>query len=129
MLRTNEAFSSFSTTDINEARRFYGEVLGLEIASIEGMDDMLELRLAGGAKVTVYAKGQGHQPATFTVLNFIVKNVEEAVRELKKRGVKFEIYKDGPVKTDDEGIFRGPGPKIAWFTDPAGNILSVLEPA
>lgn len=129
MLKNNEAFSSFSVDDIEKAKQFYGEVLGLETAPVEGegMESMLELRLRGGGKVLLYAKGPGHQAATFTVLNFIVKNVEEAVRDLKSRGVPFEIYKDGPVTTNDEGIATGPGPKIAWFRDPARNILSVLE--
>ena len=127
MFRDNEAFSSFSVDDIQKARQFYGEVLGLDIAAIEGMDDMFEVRLLGGAKVMLYAKGAGHQPATFTVLNFIVESVEGTMIALKAAGVRFEIYKDGPVTTDDEGIAQGPGPKIAWFRDPAGNILSVLE--
>lgn len=97
---------------------------------IEGMGELLELRLAGGSKVMLYAKPD-HQPATFTVLNFPVKNVDETVAELKRRGVRFEIY-DGPaVKTDADGIARGDGngPTIAWFKDPAGNIISVLETA
>jgi predicted enzyme related to lactoylglutathione lyase len=130
MLRENQAFSSFSVDDIGRAKQFYAEVLGLDAAPAggEGMQSVLELHLSGGATVTLYAKGPGHQPATFTVLNFIVKDVEATVRELKARGVQFEVYKDGPVRTDDEGIFRGgPGPTIAWFRDPAGNILSVLE--
>ena len=132
MLRDNQAFSSFSVDDIDEARRFYGEVLGLDTAPVdgEGMESMLELRLRSGTRVMIYAKGDGHQPATFTVLNFIVGDVEATVRDLKARGVKFEIYKDGPVRTDDDGISRGgPGPTIAWFRDPAGNILSVLDNA
>ena len=130
MFRDNKAFSSFSVDDISKATQFYSETLGLDTAPVggEGMESLLELRLSGGARVMLYAKGPGHKPATFTVLNFVVTNLEETVRELKRRGVRFEIYKDGPVRTDDDGIARGgPGPKIAWFTDPAGNILSVLE--
>jgi catechol 2,3-dioxygenase-like lactoylglutathione lyase family enzyme len=126
MFRNSDAFSSFSIDDVAAARRFYGETLGVEVAGVPGMDDMLELRLHGGGRVTLYQK-PNHTPATFTVLNFIVKDVEQAVDELTRRGVKFEIYNDGPVKTNEKGIHTGPGPKIAWFRDPAGNILSVLQ--
>lgn len=126
MFRNTQAFSSFSIDDLAAARRFYGETLGVEVAAIPDMDEMLELRLDGGVKVLLYQK-PNHTAATFTVLNFIVKNVEETVDELKRRGVTFEIYKEGPVRTNDKGIFEGEGPKIAWFKDPAGNILSVLE--
>ena len=126
MFRNTKAFSSFSIDDLAAARRFYGETLGVEVASIPGMDELLELRLEGDVRVMLYEK-QNHEAASFTVLNFIVKNVEETVDELKRRGVEFEIYTEGPVRTNDKGISEGPGPKIAWFTDPAGNILSVLE--
>ena len=127
MLNSSQAFSSFSIDDLDRARQFYGQTLGLDLGYIEGMDGLLELRL-GGTKVMLYAKPD-HQPATFTVLNFPVKDVEATVAELKRRGVRFEVY-DGPaVKTDENGISRGndQGPTIAWFKDPAGNILSVLE--
>jgi predicted enzyme related to lactoylglutathione lyase len=130
MLNSSQAFSSFSIDDLDRARQFYGQTLGVEVGMIEGMGELLELRLAGGSKVMLYAKPD-HQPATFTVLNFPVKNVDETVAELKRRGVRFEIY-DGPaVKTDADGIARGDGngPTIAWFKDPAGNIISVLETA
>jgi predicted enzyme related to lactoylglutathione lyase len=124
MLQNAKAFSSFSIDDVSRARDFYSNVLGVTVADIE---DMLELRLAGDVRVMLYPKPD-HTPATFTVLNFVVDDVEAAVEELKRRGVRFEIY-DGPmVKTDDRGIARDDnGPTIAWFKDPAGNIISVLE--
>ena len=128
MLKSSYAFASFSIDDVDRARSFYRDTLGVEVEEIEGMGGLLELRLGGGGRVTLYGKPD-HQPATFTVLNFRVENVEETVAELKRRGVRFEIY-DGPtVKTDEDGIARGDGndPTIAWFKDPAGNILSVLQ--
>lgn len=124
MLETSKAFSGFSVNDIPKARRFYGETLGLEVNEDEGM---LVLHLGSGAKVLAYPK-PNHSPATFTILNFPVADVERTVRALRERGVRFEIYRDGPYRTDDDGIHRGPdGPTVAWFTDPAGNILSVVE--
>ena len=128
MLNSSQAFSSFSIDDLDRARAFYGQTLGVGVEEIKEMGGLLELRLGGGTKVMLYVKPD-HQPATFTVLNFPVKNVEETVSELKRRGVRFESY-DGPgVKTDEHGISRGDGngPTIAWFKDPAGNIISVLE--
>ncbi len=123
MLQDSPAFSGFSVDDVPAARRFYGEVLGLRVSEAYGM---LRLHLAGGAEVLVYPKGDQHVPATFTVLNFPVPDVERAVDELVGRGVRFERY-DGMAQDQDErGIFRGGGPLIAWFTDPAGNVLSVL---
>lgn len=126
MFRNTQAFSSFSIDDLAAARRFYGETLGVEVAVIPEMGELLELRLHDGLRVMLYQK-PNHTPATFTVLNFVVANVEETVEKLKQRGVRFEIYREGDVRTDDEGISEGEGPKIAWFKDPAGNILSVLE--
>jgi catechol 2,3-dioxygenase-like lactoylglutathione lyase family enzyme len=123
MLTNSEAFGSFSVNDIQKAREFYSETLGLEISEMYGL---LLLNLAGGRKVLIYRKSD-HVPATFTVLNFPVDNTEEAVDKLTKRGVLFEIYNEDDLKTDDKGILLGDGPKIAWFKDPAGNILSVLE--
>ena len=123
MLKTSKAFSGFSVNDISKARQFYAETLGLEVKEDEGM---LLLHLGSGARVILYPK-ENHTPASFTILNFPVDNVERTVQALKERGVRFEIYRDGPYKTDEQGIFRGEGPTIAWFTDPAGNILSVLE--
>jgi len=87
---------------------------------------LLTLQLAGGNKVLIYPK-VNHAPATFTVLNFSVENVDESVDELAKRGVRFEIYDESDIKTDEKGIMRGNGPTIAWFKDPAGNVLSVIE--
>ncbi len=123
MLKESKAFSGFSANDIAKAKDFYGRTLGLEVSEDHGL---LTLHLAGGHKVLIYPK-PNHVPATFTVLNFPVKNVDQAVDELKKRGVRFEIYNLPDLKTDEKGIMRGKGPTIAWFKDPAGNILSVLE--
>ena len=123
MLKESKAFSGFSANDIPKAKEFYGRTLGLEVSEDHGL---LTLHLAGGHKVLVYPK-PNHVPATFTVLNFPVKNVDQAVDELKKRGVRFEIYNLPDLKTDEKGIMRGKGPTIAWFKDPVGNILSVLE--
>ena len=116
------AFSSFSVKDIEEAKKFYGQTLGLEVSdSKEG----LNLHLKGGNEVFIYPKPD-HTPATFTVLNFIVDKVDQTVDKLTKLGVHFQIYKEGDLKTDDKGIFHGK-PKIAWFKDPSGNFLSILE--
>ena len=126
MFKESKAFSSFSVDDSNKAKEFYGNVLGLDISDIPGMDGLFRIKLAGGGNVMIYPK-PNHVPATFTVLNFHVKKVEEAVDELTNRGVQFEHY-EGDIKTDEKGIARGGGgPAIAWFKDPAGNILSVLE--
>jgi catechol 2,3-dioxygenase-like lactoylglutathione lyase family enzyme len=126
MLNTSKAFSSFSVNDIPKARDFYGNTLGLEVS--RGSEGTLVVPLSGGATALMYPK-PNHQPATFTVLNFPVDSVEKAVDELSKRGVRFEIYNEPNLKTDARGISRGNGPTIAWFKDPAGNILSVLEVA
>jgi predicted enzyme related to lactoylglutathione lyase len=108
--------------DIDAARRFYEETLGLRTSGLE-MDGMLRLELGGDKYVLVYAKAD-HTPATFTVLNFPVPDVEKAVDDLVARGVRFERYEDPP--TDEKGIMRAGGPLIAWFTDPAGNVFSVI---
>ena len=123
MLKDAEAFASFSVNDLKEAKEFYGKTLGLKVAETpEG----LELK-TGGAAVFIYPK-PNHSPATFTVLNFPVDDIDEAVESLKERGVKFEQYNIPDIKTDMDGVARGPhGPQIAWFKDPAGNILAVLE--
>ena len=123
MLGQSKAFSGFSVNDIQKAKEFYSRTLGLEVSESHGL---LNLHLAGGTTVLLYAK-PNHEPATFTILNFPVESVDKAVDELTKRGVRFEIYADPNLRTDDQGIFRGGGPVIAWFKDPAGNILSVLE--
>jgi catechol 2,3-dioxygenase-like lactoylglutathione lyase family enzyme len=122
MLEDAKAFSSFSVDDVPRAKQFYGDTLGLEVA--DEMDG-LRLRLGGGTDVFVYPKDD-HTPATFTILNFLVGDVEQAVDRLTSAGVRFERY-EGELQTDAKGIFRGGGPAIAWFKDPAGNILSVLE--
>jgi catechol 2,3-dioxygenase-like lactoylglutathione lyase family enzyme len=122
MFKTNSAFSSFSAPDLDVERRFYRDMLGLDV--VDGGMGTLELR-TGSAKVMIYPKPD-HEPASFTVLNFPVDNVEAEVDRLSALGVKFEHY-EGEIETDAKGIFRGNGPTIAWFKDPAGNILSVLE--
>jgi len=123
IFKNTHAFSSFSVNDLKKAKAFYRDTLGLEVAE---KPEGLELRIAGGVKIFVYPK-ENHTPATFTILNFPVDDVEESVAELKTRGVRFEIYKEGEMKTDEKGIARGHGMKIAWFKDPAGNFLSVLD--
>ena len=121
MLETNKAFSSFSVNDLQKAKQFYGQTLGLKVKeSPEG----LELN-AGQQSIFVYPK-PNHEPATFTVLNFQVNDIDATVEELKKKGASFEHY-EGELKTDGKGIHRDGGPTIAWFKDPAGNILSVVQ--
>jgi catechol 2,3-dioxygenase-like lactoylglutathione lyase family enzyme len=124
MLKDSKAFSGFSVDDLEAARGFYGDTLGLDVTVFDESMGLLSLDLPTGARVMVYAKPT-HQPATFTVLNFPVDDVEKAVDDLAAKGVSFERY-DG-FDQDERGISRGPGPLIAWFTDPAGNVLSVLE--
>ena len=123
MLADSPAFSGFSVNDADAARRFYEDTLGLR-TSEEGSEGMFRLQLGGGGYVFVYAKDD-HTPATFTVLNFPVPDVEKAVDELAGRGVRFERYENPP--TDEKGIMRAGGPLIAWFTDPAGNVFSVIQ--
>lgn len=117
------AFSGFSVNDMTSAKRFYGDTLGLRVSEENGL---LTLHIAGDRNVLVYPK-RDHTPATFTILNFPVPDIEKAVDELTERGVVFETYQGTEVETDEKGIFRGGGPLIAWFKDPAGNTLSVLE--
>jgi len=118
-----ETFSSFSVNDVKRAKDFYGKTLGIKVSeTAEG----LELDTKGGS-VFLYAK-PNHTPASFTVLNFAVNDIEKAVDELEALGLKLEHYNLPDIKTDERGIFRGhPGPQIAWFKDPAGNILSVVQ--
>lgn len=123
MLENSAAFSGFAVNDLNEAKRFYGETLGLGVSEENGL---LTLRLKSGSNVLIYPKPD-HAPASFTILNFPVEDVEATVAELRDRGVSFERYEGTEVETDDDGIFRGGGPHIAWFKDPAGNVLSVLQ--
>lgn len=122
IFKNTKAFSSFSVNDLEEAKKFYGQTLGLEVSESE---EGLNLQIKGGNDVFIYPKPD-HVPATFTVLNFIVDDVDRTVDELTKLGIRFQIYNKGQLKTDDKGIFQGK-PKIAWFKDPAGNFLSVLE--
>ena len=124
MLQNSKAFSGFSVDDIQKAKEFYGETLGLDVSEDNGL---LMLRLAGDRTAVIYPK-PNHLPATFTVLNFPVDDVGEMVIKLAARGVRFEIYNRPDLQTDEQGISRGEGPVIAWFKDPAGNILSILEP-
>ena len=124
MLGDSKAFSGFAVGDIEKAKEFYGRTLGLKVSESNGL---LTLHLAGGNSVLIYPK-PNHVPATFTVLNFPVDDVDQAVEQLTKRGVRFEIYDLPDIKTDKKGIMRGNGPTIAWLKDPAGNILSVIEP-
>jgi len=123
MFKDAKAFSSFSVNDMKKAREFYGEILGLGVTETQ---EGLELHLAGGNTIFIYPK-PNHTPASFTVLNFPVNNVEEAVDELVDAGLRLEHYELPELKTDKRGIAKGPGMKIAWFKDPAGNILSVIE--
>lgn len=120
------AMSGFSVDDTAPAREFYTRVLGLEVTDA-GMDGVLHLHLPGGARVIVYPKGDAHTPASFTVLNLVVTDIGAAVAELARRGVRFERYEGTELETDATGVFRKGGPPIAWFTDPAGNVFSVLQ--
>ena len=125
MLAESQAFSGFSVDDPEQARAFYEETLGLPVTVIEGpRGNSLRLSLGSGAEVFVYSKPY-HTPASFTVLNFPVPDIAAAVDELASRGVTFQRYEGMPF--DERGIMTGGGPLIAWFTDPAGNVLSVLQ--
>ncbi|OZD79833.1 glyoxalase/bleomycin resistance/dioxygenase family protein [Rhodococcus sp. 05-339-2] len=119
---TRQPFSGFSVDDLQAARAFYGETLGLTVT--ENEMGMLELHLAAGAIVLIYPR-PGHVPAQYTILNFPVADIDSAVDTLIAKGIVFEQYPD--MGTDEKGIFRHGGPLIAWFTDPAGNVLSVLQ--
>lgn len=126
-MKVNAAFSGFSVSDLDKAKEFYSNTLGLELED----DKMgLNFKLPGGGSLFIYPKGD-HQPATFTVLNFVVGDIDGAVDELSKKGVKFEHYNTQQIKTDEKSVARGlasgQGPDIAWFKDPAGNILSILQ--
>lgn len=125
MFKHTKAFSGFSVDDTQKAKQFYGEVLGLEVKEGE-MPGIITLEIEGGTHILVYPK-PNHTPATFTIFNIPVPDIDKAVDEMVTRGVKFEIYNEEHFKTDSKGIFRSGGPLIAWFKDPAGNILSVIE--
>ncbi|RKN49252.1 VOC family protein [Micromonospora endolithica] len=126
MFRDTVAFSGFSVDDTGRAQQFYADTLGLRVSRDDAMGGMLTLHVAGDRDILVYPKSD-HVPATYTVLNFPVGDVDRAVDELTGRGVRFARY-DG-MPQDEKGIMRGNGPTIAWFTDPAGNVLSVIEQA
>lgn len=127
MFKAKAAFSGISVDDLEKAKEFYTKTLGLELDS-EKMG--LQLRLPGGGALFIYEK-KDHKPATFTVLNLVVEDIDKAVDALSKQGVKFEFYEGFPFKQDEKGIARGiaanQGPDIAWFKDPAENILSILQ--
>jgi catechol 2,3-dioxygenase-like lactoylglutathione lyase family enzyme len=122
MFKNTRAFSGFSVDDVSRAREFYGDVLGLDVSEENGM---LTLHIAGNRNTLAYPKGDQHTPATYTILNFPVADIGRAVEDLAERGVEFERYPGMDI--DERGVFRGGGPPIAWFKDPAGNILSVIE--
>jgi len=124
MSTTTGAFSGFSVDDIDAVRTFYGETLGLTVSTHEM--GFLELQLGSGAKILIYSK-PNHTPASFTILNFPAADVEAAVDDLNARGVMTKIPADDQLPSDSKGIVRGNGPDIAWFLDPAGNVLSVLN--
>ena len=122
MLGDSKAFSGFSTNDIPKAKQFYADTLGIEVTEENGM---LTLNLAGGDRPTLVYPKPDHEPATFTILNFPVANIDDAARELADRGVQFERYEG--MGQDELGVMRDQGPPIAWFKDPAGNVLSVIQ--
>ncbi|HET9521260.1 MAG TPA: VOC family protein [Candidatus Limnocylindrales bacterium] len=121
MLDPTNAYSGFAVDDIPAAKRFYRETLGMEVTESNGM---LQLAIGGGKQVLVYPKPD-HEPATYTILNFPVDDLEATVDRLTAAGIRFEHYDEPELRTDAKGIMRGFGPDIAWFRDPAGNILSV----
>ena len=124
MLKNAPFYGGFAVDDLAKAKDFYGQTLGVfDVAEVG--TGLLSLRAANGYAVLIYLK-PGHQPAAHTILNFPVDDIEAAVDELTEAGVEFEHYDEGPVKTNEKGIAT-PGPKQAWFRDPAGNILSVIE--
>lgn len=125
MFKESKAFSSFAVKDISKAKDFYQNILGLTVK--ENTMGILELEISGSSNLIIYPKPD-HQPAVFTVLNFPVKDIEQVVDDLIEKGITFEQYDQEYLKTDEKGISRSEqGPNIAWFKDPDGNILSVLE--
>jgi predicted enzyme related to lactoylglutathione lyase len=125
MFGKNKTFSSFAVNNVQKARAFYGDTLGLEVEQ-GSMPGVLNVHTHDN-EIIIYVKPD-HVAATFTVLNFVVEDVEKAVDELNGKGIKFEQYDREDLRTDEKGIMRGNGPTIAWFKDPSGNILSILEP-
>ena len=128
MLQNSKTFGSFSVDSLKDAKQFYADTLGLSVSEDSEMG-LLMLNLSNDMKVVIYPKGEEHKPATFTVLNFIVADIGEAVDELNSKGVEFEHYDDETYSTNEKGISgnMGEGPVVAWFKDPAGNILSVMQ--
>jgi predicted enzyme related to lactoylglutathione lyase len=124
MFENSEAYSGFAVADTTEAKDFYGQTLGLKVTDLDEQNGLLQLELAGGRNVLVYVKPD-HAPGNFTILNFPVDDIDAAVDGLAERGVQFERYED--FDQDEKGVFRGGGPLIAWFKDPSGNILSVMQ--
>ena len=124
MFTDTKAYSGFAVDDLQKAREFYGDTLGLRNTVLDEENGLMMLHLAGGRDTLVYER-PCFTPATYTILNFEVDDIENAVDELSGRGVRFERY-DG-MEQDEKGIARNGGPNIAWFKDPAGNILSVLQ--
>ncbi len=127
MFQNTKAFSGFSVDDIKKAEEFYGSTLGVKLNHAE---DGLSLHIGGGGDVFIYPK-PNHEPASFTILNFLVDDIDRTVEELTDRGIAFEHYEGSEMETDEKGIYRGVskgiGPDIAWFKDPAGNVLAVIE--
>jgi predicted enzyme related to lactoylglutathione lyase len=124
MFANTKAYSGFAVDDLKATQEFYGETLGLKTSVLDEENGLMVLHLAGDRDTLIYQKGD-HTPATYTILNFQVEDIDEAVDELAKRGVRFERYEG--FELDEKGINRGVGPLVAWFKDPAGNILSVIQ--
>ncbi len=125
MFENTKAFNGFSVDDLDRAAEFYGETLGVRV-SVAPPHGLLTLHFAGGGETLIYPKDD-HTPATFTILNFPVDDIEATIDELVERGVSFERYEGSAMETDERGVFRGGGPLIAWFKDPAGNVLSLIQ--
>lgn len=128
MFKKTKAFSSFSVDNLEKAKAFYGKTLGVDVRSEDGMG--ITLHLTGDTTIFIYPKVD-HQPATFTILNFVVDDIDVAMDGLKEKDIRFEHYDNDDLPQDEKGILRGlsagMGPDIAWFKDPAGNVLSVLQ--
>jgi catechol 2,3-dioxygenase-like lactoylglutathione lyase family enzyme len=125
MLQNSKAFNGFAVKDLDKARKFYGETLGLKTSMLDEENGLMQLELAGNEQNTLVYAQPDSTAASYTILNFPVDDIDESVDELAERGVSFERY--DAFDQDEKGIARGPGPKIAWFKDPSGNVLSVLE--
>jgi catechol 2,3-dioxygenase-like lactoylglutathione lyase family enzyme len=124
MFENTKAYSGFAVDDLQKAQEFYGETLGLKTTVLDEENGLMSLELAGDRPTLVYRKPD-FTPATYTILNFPVDDIDDAVDGLAARGVRFERY--DAFEQDEKGISRGNGPQIAWFKDPAGNVLSVLQ--